>query len=296
LKDVRDKNPNTPVSKEAARRLLEIPAIANLDKWGWGESYMSGDYHTRFDSTVGYGYIRTGTYFKDARWLQPYVGFSFTVDTKSGNNPGGTIISDNDVGLYAGIRAQIFKKEYLFVYFQGGGNKDLLGRRHQGYWSGDYQAGIYGYKAYGPGIEWKQVALTNSTSSQDSGSLKPIPRGDWWVDGGADFSYYHRYASWLGYAQVREGLRLMQFGNRIAVDGYVMENFAWDVKGNYTDNLAEIGPGLRLVYVPCRNCQVVARVEYAHGIYFGRDDTNQRGSLADSYDDVRIGLSLGVSW
>jgi hypothetical protein len=75
-----------------------------------------------------------------------------------------------------------------------------------------------------------------------------------------------------------------------------MQNLAWDVKGNYTDNLIEGGPGLRLVWVPYRNWQVVLRTEWAEGIYFGRDDTHQRGSTGSTYGDFRAGLSVGVSW
>jgi hypothetical protein len=113
------------------------------------------------------------------------------------------------------------------------------------------------------------------------------------VDAGADFSYYDRFHSWLGYGQVREGFRLAQFGVVVAMDAYVMQNLAWDVKGNYTDNLIELGPGLRFVYTPCRNWQAVLRAEWAEGMYFGR---GVQGGNDSTYDDFRVGLSLGVNW
>jgi tetratricopeptide (TPR) repeat protein len=273
LKDVRAKNPGTPVAKEVDRRLAEIPAVENLDKWYWGESYMSGDYHTRFSSLIGYGYL---------------------VDTKSGAGARQTIISDNSISLYGGVRAQLFAQEYLFVYVQGGGNKDLLDRRNKGEWRGDYTAGVYGYKAWGPGVNWRQSPLNDSGGpGRSSCPVDPIWRGDWWVDAGADFSYYDRFHSWLGYGQVREGFRLAQFGVVVAMDAYVMQNLAWDVKANYTDNLIELGPGLRFVYTPCRNWQVVLRSEWAEGIYFGR---GVQGGNDSTYDDFRVGLSLGVNW
>ena len=298
LQDVRDKHPGTPVAKEADRRLSEIPAVGNLDKWNWGEAYASGDYHGRFGSVVGYGYLRTGTYVPQARWLQPYVSFQFAADTKSGAGAFQTIVADNSVGVYGGIRAQLFSTEYLFLYIQGGGNADLLDRRNDGEWCGDFQAGIYGYKAWGPGVNWKRLTLTDDDADDEEGccSFDPFWRGDWWVDAGLDFSYYDRFDSWLGYAQVREGLRLAQFGNNVALDAYLMENFAWDVKGVYTDNLFEIGPGLRLVYTPSRNWQVVLRTEWAEGIYFGRDYNNTKGSTGSTYDDFRAGISVGVNW
>jgi len=297
LKDLRDKHPNTPLARESDRRLAEIPAVENLDKWNWGESYMSGDYHGRFDTVIGYGYIRTGTYIPKARQLQPYVGFNYVVDTKSGAGARQTIISDNSVGFYGGIRFQFFPREYLFLYAQAGGNKDLLDRRNGGKWRGDFMAGIYGYKAWGPGVNWKRLSLTNDCEEGCmTCPLNPILRSDWWVDAGGDFSWYDRFNSWLGYAQLREGLRLAQFGNAVAFDAYFMQNIAWDVKGNYTDNLFELGPGARLVWVPGGNWQVVLRTEWAQGFYLGRDDTNQRGNIGSSYDDFRVGLSVGVNW
>lgn len=298
LKEIRTKNPNTPVAKEADRRLAEIPAVENLDKWNWGEAYMSGDYHGRFGSVIGYGYIRSGTYVPSARWLQPYVSFQFLADTKSGGGALQTIVADNSVGLYAGLRAQLFTTEYLFLYVQGGGNTDLLGRRNNGNWRGDYQAGIYGYKAWGPGVNWTRLSQTNKVDGGKATccSLETMWRGDWWVDAGADFSYYDRFERWLGYGQVREGVRILQFGNRMAVDGYVMENIAWDIEGVYTDNLFEAGPGLRMVYTLWRNWQIVLRTEWAEGVYFGRNYNNTKGDTDSTYGDFRAGISMGVNW
>jgi hypothetical protein len=298
LKDVRAKNPNTPIAEEADRRLAEVPAVENLDKWYWGESYNSGDYHNRFDDEVGYGYVRAGTFIPEARWLQPYMAFNYVVDTRSGTAGGlSTIINDNSVGLYGGVRAQLFPTEYLFLYAQVGANQDLLGDhghgRNHGNWRTDWQVGVYGYKAWGPGVNWTQNVATNGFAG---GSLSPIWRGDWWADVDGDFSYYDRFASWLGYGQVREGLRLFQFGDDVALDTYIMENVAWDAKGNYTDNLFEVGPGVRLIYVPWRDWQVVLRTEWAQGWYMNRNDTNQRGNTDSKYGDLRVGVSVGVKW
>lgn len=300
LKQVKKDNPDTASAREAQRRLDALPAVCNLDKQQWGEMYVSGDYHERFDTLIGSGFIREGTYIPHARWLQPYIGAKFTVDTKSGAGSQQTIIADNSVSFVGGLRAQLFPKEYLFLYVEGGINKDLLDKRHGGDWAWDWQAGIYGFKSWGPGVVFKDYATTNAPAETEKLSCpfseSPMWRGDWFVDAGADFSYYHRHDSWLGYGQAHEGFRLLQFGPKTALDAYLVENIAWDVKGNYFDNLFEIGPGARLIWEPRRNWQVVLKAEWVEGIYFGRDELNSRGGAAGSYDDFRVSLSVGASW
>jgi tetratricopeptide (TPR) repeat protein len=300
LNQIKDGNPNTAAEKEAMRRLTAIPAMCNVDKQQWGEMYLSGDYHERYDTVIGSGFIREGTYIPDARWLQPYVGAKFGADTKSGAGVQQTIVADNSVSFVAGLRAQPFPKEYLFLYVEGGLNKDLLSRRHDGDWAWDWSAGVYGYQSWGPGVVFKDYAATNAPADGESVkcpfAYSPMWRGDWFVDVGADFSWYHRYSSWLGYGQAHEGFRLLQFGPKMALDAYVVENIAWDVKGNYFDNLFEIGPGVRLIWEPRRSWQVVLKAEWVEGLYFGRDDLNIRGGAAGSYDDFRVSLSVGASW
>lgn len=302
LKQVKKDNPDTAAAREAQRRLDALPAVCNLDKQQWGEMYVSGDYHERFDTLIGSGFIREGTYLPHARWLQPYIGAKFTVDTQSGAGSQQTIIADNSVSFVGGLRAQLLPTEYLFLYVEGGINKDLLDQRQAGDWAWDYQAGIYGFKSWGPGVVFKDYASTNAPAAAESESTKcpfaysPLWRGDWFVDAGADFSYYHRYDSWIGYGQMHEGFRLLQFGPKMALDAFLVENVAWDEQGNYFDNLFEIGPGARLIWEPHRNWQVVLKAEWVEGFYFGRDDLNNRGGAAGSYDDFRVSLSVGASW
>jgi tetratricopeptide (TPR) repeat protein len=291
LKEIRAGQPGTPVATEADRRLKALPTMANLDKWQWGDTYISGEYHSRFDALVGSGMIREGTYIPHARWLQPYAAFRFTVDTLSSgaNNPQSSVIADNSVSLLGGLRVQPFATEYFFFYFETGFNKDLLDRRHGGDWAWDYQAGVNGFKSWGPGNVFLDL-------SRDTNACAATWRGDWFVDVGADFSYYYRFSSWIGYGQVHEGFRLAQFGRNLALDAFAVENIAWDVRGNYYDNLFEIGPGARLIWTPWPNFQVVLRTEWVKGWYFGRDDMNSRGNAARDYDDFRVSLSMGASW
>jgi hypothetical protein len=316
LREVRASHPATPVAAEADRRLEALPPIANLEKHFWGEAYNAGDYLGRFGTLVGSGYVREGAFIPDARWLQPYVEFRYDVDTHSGVPGQSTIISDNFVGLYGGIRAQLLPNEYLFVYGQAGTDKDLLGNRDSGNFAFDYQAGIYGFKSWGPGTilfstrpEW-----TTGSRLAPGGSPGPTPgqspadttktewrdgffwRGDWFVDGGADFSYYHRYRNAIGYGQAHEGFRLFQIGPHVGFDAYVVENISWDVKGNYYDNFIEGGPGARLLWSPHKGWEVVLRAEWLNGVYFGRGEDAFTVPPDSSFQGVHVGLSVGARW
>jgi tetratricopeptide (TPR) repeat protein len=312
LERIKSENPDTPLAVEAQRRLQAMPPIANLNKWFWGEAYLSGDYLGRFGTVVGSGFIRHGYYIPKARWLQPYAEMRFTVDTRSGVGAERSIIADNFVGLSLGVRAQPFPTEYFFLYAQGGLNKDLLGRRDGGDWADDYQAGLYGFKSWGPGTVLHASAPGEDIPTTGNIPSEPIApgaqattrrsstnlfwRGDWFTDVGADFSYYDRFHSWIGYGQTHQGWRLFQVTPRSAVDAYAVENVAWDVRGNYFDNLFEIGPGMRWLWVPQRGWEIILRTEWLQGFYFGRDDLGTRHGRSGQYDDVRVALSVGLRW
>jgi hypothetical protein len=297
LKPIKGEKAGTPEAAEAERRLESLPPMANLDKHWWGESYLSGDYLGRFGAVVGSGYVREGTYVPGVRWLQPYAEFRFSVDSKSGIGAASSVIADNSVGLNLGARVQPWASESVFLYASAGINKDLLDRRNHGDWREDFQIGANAFKSWGPGT----VLLSASETDRDS-VLKQYPhypficRGDWFADAGLDFSYYYRFSSAIGYGQAHEGFRLAQFSPHLAWDAYAVENVAFDVRGNYFDNALEVGPGTRLVWKPCRNTEVVLRTEWINGYYFGRDELHNRGNHSGQYDEIRIGLSLGVRW
>jgi hypothetical protein len=121
-------------------------------------------------------------------------------------------------------------------------------------------------------------------------------RGDWFVEAGADFSYYHRYTSWIGYGQAREGFRVFQIGPKFSFDAYLVENLTWDVRGNFYDNSFDFGPGARAIWRPRPNWQVVLRAEWLNGCYFGRDELDNRGNTSSHYDGVVVGLAVGARW
>ena len=309
LKRIKEETGETKIALEAERRLGALPPIANLDKHFWGEAYVSGDYLGRFGTVVGSGFIRQGAFIPNARWLQPFAEMRFGADTRSGVSGERTIITDNHIGFYGGIRAQLLPSEYLFVYGEAGGDVDFLDRRHNGDFSYDYQVGIYGFKSWGPGTVlfrapsgWKTPeGRPDSFSPQTPWRDKRVNdlffwRGDWFVDAAADFSYYHRYASWIGYGQAHEGFRIFQFGPNAGFDAYAVENLSWDVRGNYFDNLIEIGPGARWLWLPHKGWEVVLRAEWLNGFYFGRGESAFAVAPKSHYDEFHAALSVGVRW
>ena len=215
LKQVKREHADPSVAQEADRRLQSIPSIANLDRWYWGEAYLSGDYLGRFGTVVGSGFIRHGTFIPHARWLQPFQEFRFSADTRSRIGGARSVIADNFTAISLGLRAQPFETEYLYFYVAGGLNKDLLGRRDAGNWAEDFQAGIYGFKSWGPGAVLQTMAPAEiipttgmvpaigagREAEEPGGANRFLWRLDWFADTGADFSYYKRHADWIGYGQ-----------------------------------------------------------------------------------------------
>jgi hypothetical protein len=301
--------PGSEAAAKARRRLESLPPRYDVTKGYWGEAYFSGDYLGRYGDLVGSGVARHGTFVPGARWLQPYVEFRFSVDTDSGGGRRQTIIADNFVGFYGGMRAQVLPSEYLYVYAQGGTEQDLLDNRNDGNWAYDYQAGIYGFKSWGPGMvfhgsaaydqrfHWEQTDSRQGVTRLDVVSTNGFFwRRDWFVDASTDFSYYHRYAGWLGYGQAHEGYRVFQIGPTLAFDSYLVEYISWDVRGNYFDNLASVGPGIRWIWRPCPAAEVILRGEYLFGTYLGRDGEDTRGGASSGFNGVNVGLSVGMWW
>lgn len=89
---------------------------------------------------------------------------------------------------------------------------------------------------------------------------------------------------------------MWQWGPDVAMDAYAVENLSWDVKGNYFDNLVEVGPGVRWLWIPEPSWQVVLRAEWLNGFHWGRNELGNRGDADSHYDEVRVGLSVGVRW
>jgi tetratricopeptide (TPR) repeat protein len=314
LQQLKEDHPDTPVAAEAQQHLDALPAMANLDKWYWGEAYVSGDYLGRFGTVLGSGFLRHGTFIPGLRWAQPFQEFRFGADTRSDVGGQRSVIADNFAGLYHGVRLQPFPTEYFFFYAMAGVNKDLLDERHDGDFVWDYQVGLYGFKSWGPGTVLH--TSTPGTAIATAGAAPPSAapeseaktgeqlqrtnqfswRLDWFTDVGADFSYYDRHASWIGYGQSHEGVRLFQIGPRAAIDTYAVQNISWDIEGNYFDNLFELGPGARLLWVPRKRWEVILRAEWLKGYYLGRNDAGTRGNADSQYDEFRVGLSVGTRW
>ena len=96
--------------------------------------------------------------------------------------------------------------------------------------------------------------------------------------------------------QAHEGFRLFQFGPNAGFDAYAVENLSWDVRGNYFDNLIELGPGARWLWRPHRGWEVVLRTEWLNGFYFGRGRDAFAVAPRSHYDEIRAALSVGARW
>jgi tetratricopeptide (TPR) repeat protein len=110
------------------------------------------------------------------------------------------------------------------------------------------------------------------------------------TDYDASLGYYSRYAhNVIGYLQIREGLRLADWGNSRLL-GYAKFNLAKDSNRDFFNNVGEVGAGLEIR--PHREVNLGLRFEYLHGIYYGIEgrDANPFGR---QYDDFRVTLLFG---
>jgi len=110
------------------------------------------------------------------------------------------------------------------------------------------------------------------------------------TDYDASLGYYSRYDhNVIGYLQIREGLRLVDWKNSRLL-GYAKLNLVKDSNRDFFNNVGEVGAGLE--FRPHRGVNLGLRVEYLHGIYYGIEgrDPNPFGR---HYNDVRATLLFG---
>jgi Flp pilus assembly protein TadD len=282
-----------PVIQET---IADLPLQANLDRFFWGELQLDMLYTERFDDTIFYGELRQGFFVPGARWLQPFIQLSSTLDTASGEQINGLpqVYANNLAGIHAGVRARLIPNESLWAYGLVGVQKDLRATtRFKGDWFLDWRAGIRGYKGIGPGLYF----LSNNWLTKP-----PVNRWQWtprlapFAEGGFDAAYWSLYENFIAYGSLRQGFRFLEAGGWLGFDLYALQQGTIDSEGLYYNNFAEFGGGLRATARLGRRTTMVGRVEYLGGTYFGRDNDNSRGTLPASYDDVRAALSLWWEW
>jgi tetratricopeptide (TPR) repeat protein len=306
LKEVESDHAGAPHGRMGRRQRFYLPASQDPRRWAWGEGYTDATYLGRFGTVIGSGSIRQGTFMPGARWLQPFAGFQFLVDSRSERTAVGglsSIFSENLAAIHTGIRAVPFRNENFQIYATGGFQKDLLAAVNEGEWFPDFRVGVSGYQGWGPGLVLADVLSRVNEAERARLATRQdviwgpwIWRTDWLTEFGGDFSWYERLDNAIGYAQGREGVRFAQFGNAGGLDAYVLQNLSFDSNGNFFDNLGEIGLGTRTVMTPFFGWTISGRVEWIEGFYFGRNEIGGRGDRDTEYEEIRVGIAISTIW
>lgn len=297
-----------PDDLEAHRAMRSLPPSARNDQWSWGELDLYGTFLSRYDIGISTGKMRQGTFVPGLRWIEPFVQADFSLDSTAGADSGGipTIYNENLAGFHAGARVRPWAESAFVLYVLGGVQKDLRGTiQRQGNWFPEVIAGFNTFHSWGPGrnlappvFESASPAGTGPDGRTANGEHPVFLqwRGDWFVEAGADGAYYSRLSNAIGYGQLRQGLRIANWGRVAAMDGYAVENLTMDTRGNYYDNSAEIGPGARFVISPSPATTVTVSTDYVLGTYLGRNAGDTRGDTASNYADFRFTVALSLRW
>ncbi|MDP3120071.1 MAG: hypothetical protein Q8N01_06625 [Sulfuricurvum sp.] len=228
----------------------------------------SPTYYSRFDDLVVPAILRVGKYY-DVFNAQIYGISRLTHDTESRGGHAPVIYSDNVVTFGVGASIQPVQKIPLRAYMEYGYAYDTT-ERNRSRTRDDFRAGLTFFDSWVP----KPKCGSESTwFGTRAGNLY------------MDVSYYSRYDDMIGYFRYRDGLSIFEkekqqwflFG-RVFV--------AADSKGEYYNNIIEVGPTLS--YVPDYQMGLSIEADIIKGYYIGPMGSNPYGT---NYDDFRLSVN-----
>jgi len=123
--------------------------------------------------------------------------------------------------------------------------------------------------------------------------IYPIPaftdrlrfRGSFFADAGISSGYYSRYSNGITYAEMRGGIRFVEWGPS-ACDGYLRLDIAADTKREFYNNYVEAGAGIRII--PHHAWSVNIALEAKRGTYVG--GTRSHALDGTAYGTIRMFL------
>ncbi len=269
--------PPKPIPKISREVSKKKPFPIQLDSISFNSTYYERFGNAVFDITMRQ-YLFPESPFKP---LEVYLEENFIRDTKSKGGELPDIYSDNILQVGLGVRLKPIETEYLYLYGIGYGGRKLIkeGGNYREY--GDFRSGINYYKGWGTHYLPKMPAETVSFIMKE------------WGEFSFDISCYNRFDNnVIGYFDVREGEKILQVKDR-DLDGYLRSNIIVDSRGEYYNNLTEVGMGFRFQLIPKKSFYISC--EKMWGFYFGREaaDPNPYGN---HYHDLRIQISTYYEW
>jgi hypothetical protein len=208
--------------------------------------------------------------------FEPYLSLRLWQDVRSrtGELALPRIYSDNAAVMAFGVLIHPFAR-CLSVFAEVGNGVSLLTNppAYLGRSKPDYRGGGSYWRGWGTSL--------SSDSAAEHGFLSSAGfREVYW-----DTEYYTRYGdNIIGYFQYKEGFKTPRLGPlRCQVFG--ITNFAKDSRGDYYNNVSEIGPGFRTAWR--RHPSLQFYVEFMHGVYT-TEGTRIINPGRPNFNDLRV--------
>ena len=244
---------DSPDIQEVARPAATILALmlcAEQYPW-WTRAQAYPFYDTRFENFIFPASISVGKYLEESRTTSLFGTLSIITDSRSEGGAFPVIFSDSYA--LAGTGFRFTPLSGLTADLQFGVAFNFLDRPTARTFQGDVRAvASYGQGIYPPVRMPQEVRFPATLFA------------DWY----GSFGYYSRYDNGIGYLQARAGLRLLEY-KYSAADLYLRVDGSIDTRGDFFNNIAEAGVGLRLIPNPWWGAAVA--VEYRRGYYWQRE-------------------------
>lgn len=254
------------VALQAASALAEVNRESH---WWFGTAYAAPFYQSRFSNEITSFDAKLG--LRPSPYVQPYVGLRLTRDTRSETGTVPVIFSDNSAVLSLGVQSPILGHG-TNLYAEAGTAISLLSRPPSGRAVPDYRVGFTWFQPWG--VSLAQVAQVSPHGFCFTG------------DAYGDVGFYSRYNdNVIGYLQLREGLNLPT-AHVLPIQALAAVNLVKDSNGDFFNNVAEVGPEVRLaLFRHLPDLQV--RATYLRSFYTVHDSANPYGPR---YGDFRFFL------
>ena len=265
----------------------------------FGDVYIDAFFSSRFINFIFTGRVREGIKpIQEVPW-RLYLGLRITRDVRSKGGEQPEIYADNFMIPAAGMEFSPYVPG-LNLFFEVGPAIALYDRK-EGPVELDMRGGVNYY------LDWMN---TKPKKNPKGALIWPLTYfGELYTD----FIWYSRFEqNVIGFIKVNNGINLFQVG-MLLDQLYLRTALTYDIDGIYYNNIAEVGPGMRLK--PWDWLGLSFYIEYALGFYIPRDDSpyenpddhfkrpeyynppvNYRNPYTSPYHDVRIGVLFYHSW
>jgi len=268
----RSDDPKLAAAATTSLRRLSLFGNAPQPAPWFGEIYLEHRAAERFGTQAGDLMLREG---RELCSSSPWEGYLTARVAWLREETPGTLpvsISDNPTLIGIGLRTRPLKSAPGLTTYAELARVVVTPKFALGNGRTDFRAGFYYYDECAP--------RPRSGGVYGTGHVRDLY---------AEGAYYSRFGdNWIGSVRYRDGYRARTF-RRSALDLYAAAQVWADSRGDYYNNVAEVGPGVRYLPDLPGNWQIT--VEYIRGSYLGRDRRTPN-PFGSHYGDVRATIAV----